>query len=261
MIERVIISGATSGIGRAIAVRLAARATAIGVMGRRLEAAEEVATQVREAGCEATVLLCDVADASQVESVVGDFVTLRGGVDTVIASAGITLTAPVGGFALSDWERIVATNLSGTFYLAKYCLPFLLESKGTFTAISSDAGTHGAPGYGPYCATKHGVNGLIKCLALEYGRRGLRCNAVCPGFVETPMSRQLFDKMPEAELDYYRNSVPLGRFARADEVAAVVAHITSPEAGYTNGMLYALDGGATAGYYSGPARADTSTFC
>jgi meso-butanediol dehydrogenase/(S,S)-butanediol dehydrogenase/diacetyl reductase len=161
------------------------------------------------------------------------------------------VTAATKDFEVSEWARIVATNLSGTFYLAKYSLPHLLESKGTFTAISSDAGTHGAPGYGPYCATKHGVNGLIKCLALEYGRLGVRCNAICPGFVETPMAHQLFDKMSESELNYYRSTVPLGRFARADEVAAVVDHITSREAGYTNGMLYALDGGSTAGYYSG----------
>jgi meso-butanediol dehydrogenase/(S,S)-butanediol dehydrogenase/diacetyl reductase len=160
---------------------------------------------------------------------------------------------PVKDFGLNDWERIVATNLSGTFYLAKYTLPHLLGSKGTFTAISSDAGTHGAPGYGAYCATKHGVIGLIRCMALEYGRHGVRCNAVCPGFVETPMAYRLFDKMPEAELSYYKNSVPLGRFARAEEVAAVVSHLTSSEARYTNGMLYALDGGSTAGYYSSPA--------
>lgn len=250
--ERVLVSGATSGIGRAIAVRLAARAKVVGVMGRRREAAEEVAAQISVAGCETKVLLCDVADASQVENAVDDFIAARGGVDTVVSAAGITLTAPIKDFALDDWEMIVATNLSGTFYLAKYCLPSLLESKGTFTVISSDAGTHGAPGYGPYSATKHGVNGLIKCLALEYGRYGVRCNAVCPGFVETPMAQQLFEAMPAAELNYYKNSVPLGRFARADEVAAVVAHITSMEAGYTTGMLYALDGGSTAGYYSAP---------
>jgi meso-butanediol dehydrogenase / (S,S)-butanediol dehydrogenase / diacetyl reductase len=251
--ERVLVSGATSGIGRAIAIRLAARATAIGVMGRRREAAEKVAAEVRQAGCEAVVLVADVGQASQVENAVNDFVAAYGGLETVVASAGITVTAPVKDFALGDWERIVATNLGGTFYLARFSLPHLLESKGTFTAISSDAGTHGAPGYGPYCATKHGVNGLIKCMALEYGRQGVRCNAICPGFVETPMAHRLFDNMSAAELKYYKNSVPLGRFASAAEVAAVVDHITSSEAGYTNGLLYALDGGSTAGYYSGPA--------
>ena len=251
--ERVIVSAATSGIGRAIAVRLAERAMAIGVMGRRIEAADQVAAEIRKAGCEAVVLLADVGNASQVDIAVNEFIAAQDGLDTVVSSAGITLTMPVKDFGLNDWERIVATNLSGTFYLAKYTLPHLLGSKGTFTAISSDAGTHGAPGYGAYCATKHGVIGLIRCMALEYGRHGVRCNAVCPGFVETPMAHQLFEKMSEAELSYYKNSVPLGRFARAEEVAAVVSHLTSSEARYTNGMLYALDGGSTAGYYSSPA--------
>lgn len=252
-IERVIVSGATSGIGRAIAVRLARRAIAIGVMGRRVEAANEVAEEIQKAGCEAVVLLADVGDASQVENAINEFIATQGGLETVVASAGITVTGPVKDFGVGDWERIVATNLNGTFYLAKYSLPHLLETKGTFTAISSDAGSHGASGYGAYCATKHGVIGLIRCMALEYGRRGVRCNAVCPGFVETPMAYQLFDKMSVAELSYYKNGVPLGRFARAEEVAAVVSHLTSSEAAYTNGMLYALDGGSTAGYYSSPA--------
>jgi NAD(P)-dependent dehydrogenase (short-subunit alcohol dehydrogenase family) len=252
-IERVIVSGATSGIGRAIALRLAGRAIAIGVMGRRIEAANEVAEEIRRAGCGATVLIADVGSASQVENAINEFIAVHGGLDTLVASAGITVTGRVKDFGVSDWERIVATNLSGTFYLAKYSLPHLLETKGTFTALSSDAGTHGAPGYGAYCATKHGVIGLIRCMALEYGRQGVRCNAVCPGFVETPMAYRLFDSMSEAELSYYKNSVPLGRFASAEEVAAVVSHLSSSEARYTNGMLYALDGGSTAGYYSGPA--------
>jgi meso-butanediol dehydrogenase/(S,S)-butanediol dehydrogenase/diacetyl reductase len=252
-IERVIVSGATSGIGRAIAVRLAGRARAIGVMGRRVAAANEVAQEIRKAGCEAMVLLAEAGSPSQVESVVDEFIAVHGGVDTVVASAGITLTGSVKDFGVSEWEKIVATNLSGPFYLAKFSLPYLLKTKGTFTAISSDAGTHGAPGYGAYCATKHGVIGLIRCMALEYGRYGVRCNAVCPGFVETPMAYALFDKMSEAELSYYKNSVPLGRFASAEEVAAVVSHLTSSEARYTNGMLYALDGGSTAGYFSGPS--------
>lgn len=251
--ERVIVSGATSGIGRAIAIRLAARASAIGVMGRRQDAAEAVATAIQKAGCEASVLIADVRDASQVESAVAAFVQSQGGLETVVSSAGIALPGPVADFSLNDWETMVATNLGGMFYLAKYTLPHLLKSAGTFTAISSDAGTQGAQGYGAYCATKHGVNGLIKCMALEYGSRGVRCNAICPGFVETPMADQLFQGMSETELAYYKKSVPIGRFARAEEVAAIVAHLSSSEAAYTNGMLYALDGGSTAGYYSAPA--------
>ena len=132
-IERIIVSGATSGIGRAIAVRLAARAITIGVMGRRVEVANEVAEEIQKAGCEAVVLLADVGNASQVEKAINKFIATQGGLDTVVASAGITVTGPVKDFGVRDWERIVATNLNGTFYLAKYSLPHLLETKGTFT--------------------------------------------------------------------------------------------------------------------------------
>ncbi|MBS0366341.1 MAG: SDR family oxidoreductase [Proteobacteria bacterium] len=248
--ERVIVTGATSGIGHAIAVHLAARATVIGVMGRRRQAAEAVAEEVQAAGATPQVLLADVASAQEVEAAVARFVADHGGIDTVVSCAGIAYAQPVAEVSIEDWWHLISTNLSGTFYLAKFTLPALLRSQGTFTAISSDAGTQGAVGYGPYCASKHGVNGLIKCMALEYGPRGVRCNAVCPGYVETPMADRLFTGMSAAELDYYRRSVPLGRFARAEEVAAVVAHLTSREAAYTNGMLYALDGGSTAGYFS-----------
>jgi meso-butanediol dehydrogenase/(S,S)-butanediol dehydrogenase/diacetyl reductase len=156
--ERVIVSGATSGIGRTIAVRLAGRAKAIGVMGRRIEAANEGAAEVCKAGCWRRLTGRECGERVHRAQV---------GLDTVVSSAGITVTMPVKDFGVSAWERIVATNLSGTFYLAKHSLPHLLESKGTFTAISSDAGTDSAPGYGAYCATKHGVIGLIKCMALE----------------------------------------------------------------------------------------------
>lgn len=252
--ERVLVSGATSGIGKAVAVRLAARAAAVGVIGRREDAAKEVALLAREQGSDAEVLITDISKAEQVASAVMRFVTRFGGIDTVVSCAGIAIAAPVADFEVSAWENIVSTNLGGTFYLAKYTIPQLLRTRGSFTAISSDAGTQGAQGYGAYCATKHGVNGLVKCMALDYGSRGVRFNSVCPGFVETPMADRLFEGMSGAELDYYRRSVPLGRFASAEEVASIVAHLSSHEAAYTNGMMYALDGGSTAGYYSAPAQ-------
>ncbi|TXS91886.1 SDR family oxidoreductase [Parahaliea maris] len=251
--ERVIVSGATSGIGRAIAIRLASRAAVVGVMGRREEAAREVAAQVEELGCKAEVLQADVSQPSAVEDAIGAFVAKYGGIDTVVSSAGIALTGLVNDFGLDAWDQMISTNLSGTFYLAKYTLPELIKTRGTFTAISSDAGTQGAQEFAAYCATKHGVNGLIKAMALDYGASGVRCNAVCPGFVETPMADQLLDGMSTEEVDYYKKSVPLGRFARPEEVANVVAHLSSTEAAYSHGMIYALDGGATSGYYSAPA--------
>jgi NAD(P)-dependent dehydrogenase (short-subunit alcohol dehydrogenase family) len=251
--ERAIITGATSGIGRAIAIRLAKRGAAVAVLGRNVEAARQVAAEVTKAGGLAFVAQTDVTDVSQVEDAVGKFVAAHGGVDTAVASAGIALTGRVPDCKLSDWDRLMATNLNGTFYLARFTIPELVKSRGTFTAISSDAGVQGACDYAAYAASKHAINGLVKCLALEYGSRGVRVNSVCPAFVETPMADQLLKDATAAELAYYRAIVPLGRFARPDEVAAAVAHLSSAEASYVNGMIYRLDGGSTAGYYSGTA--------
>ena len=147
-----------------------------------------------------------------------------------------------------QWERSLAVNLTGVFNTARATLPELLDTKGSFVAVASDAGVTGAQGYAAYCAAKHGVVGLVKAMALDYGSRGVRVNAVAPAFVETPMADRIF-RDADDERDYYRRIVPLGRFARPDEVAQAVLHLAGPEASYTNGLIYRIDGGTTAGYY------------
>jgi meso-butanediol dehydrogenase/(S,S)-butanediol dehydrogenase/diacetyl reductase len=129
----------------------------------------------------------------------------------------------------------------------------LLASKGTFTAIASDAGLQGAVGYAAYCASKHAVVGFVRCLALDHGPQGVRSNVVCPGWVETPMADELLAVASESEIAFYRGSVPLGRFARPQEVAKAVLHLSSVEASFANGMTYSIDGGSTAGYFFAPA--------
>lgn len=248
--ERAIITGATSGIGRAIAIRLASRGATVAIVGRSREKADAVAADVRAAGGIPWVGLCTVADFAALEQVVSDFVQAHGGIDTAVSSAGIAIAGTIADTSVEDWQSIIDTNLSGTFYLAKATMPELIRSKGTFTAISSDAGVQGACGYVAYAASKHALHGLIKCLALDHGRDGVRSNAVCPSFVETPMADQLLAEASSEEVAYYKNLVPLGRFAAPEEVAAAVAHLSSAEASYANGLMYKLDGGATAGYYT-----------
>ncbi|MCY1520606.1 2-(S)-hydroxypropyl-CoM dehydrogenase [compost metagenome] len=151
-----------------------------------------------------------------------------------------------------DWDFQIAVNLTGTYLLSKYAMKtFVEQNAGAFVAVSSDAGVRGASGYAAYCASKHGVIGLVRCLALDYGALGIRANAVCPGFVQTKMMDQLFAEAenPEAEKKSYMKEVPLGRFADPQEVGKVIFHLCSEDAAYTNGIIYSIDGGVTAGHF------------
>jgi NAD(P)-dependent dehydrogenase (short-subunit alcohol dehydrogenase family) len=148
-----------------------------------------------------------------------------------------------------EWHRIINTNLNGTYYLARAVMPELLKTKGTFVAISSDAGVQGAQGYAAYATSKHALHGLIKCMALDFGPDGVRSHAVCPAFVETPMADELLALATPEEVEYFKKTIPLGRFAKPSEVADAVAHLTSADAAFANGVFYRLDGGSTAGYF------------
>ncbi len=196
--ERAIVTGAPSGIGRAVAVRLARRGTIVSIVGRNEAAARAAADEVQKAGGVAFINVFDVADPAQVEAGVERFVKSHGGVETVVSAAGIAVTGTATTTSLADWKRVMDTNLNGSFYLARFTIPELIKTRGTFTAISSDAGVQAACGYAAYTTSKHGLQGFVKCLALDYGRLGVRSNAVCPAFVETPMADQLLkDVTPE----------------------------------------------------------------
>lgn len=251
--EVALISGATSGIGRATALELAKRGAAIGVLGRNQAAGQALVDEIQGQGGRALLLLADVAKLADVERAVAALVAEFGGLDTVVSNAGVALSGTVTEMAEADWHRIIDVNLHGTFHLARCTMPHLVaRGGGAFVAVSSDAGVMGASGFSAYCASKHAVNGLVRCLALDYGPRGVRSNTVCPSFVETPMADRLLAEASKEELDRYRSSLPLGRFARPEEVASVIAHLSSPAASYTNGLMYCLDGGETAGLYTAP---------
>jgi len=249
--ETALVTGATSGIGWAVAHALAARGATVGVLGRRRERAEALVEEIRHAGKgRAIPLVADVSNPEEIEAAIAGLVGQTGRLDTVVSSAGIAFNATLTETSIEDWKRLQEVNLGGTFYLARACMPHLAESRGTFTAVASDAGTQGAVGYAAYCASKHGVIGLVRAIALEWGPAGVRCNVVAPGFVETPMADALLTGVSDAERKFYEKSVPIGRFARPEEVADAVAHLSSSSASYVNGMVYAIDGGATAGYFS-----------
>lgn len=250
--ENALVTGAASGIGRAIACRLARRGAFVALVDIDGDGLEATRALIEGAGGRAKCFPADVTSSSDMAAVVDAFVSECGGLDTVVSAAGIAREGFVHKMSEADWDRVIAVNLKGTYLAAHVSIPRMLErGGGNFVAISSDAGVQGAVGYAAYCASKHGVIGLVRCMALDYGAKGIRSNVVSPAFVDTPMADQIFARAPAGTREFFERAVPLGRFAKPEEVANAVAHLTSDDASYSNGMVYLIDGGATAGYYNG----------
>jgi meso-butanediol dehydrogenase/(S,S)-butanediol dehydrogenase/diacetyl reductase len=254
------VTGAGSGIGRAVALELAQSGAAVGVLDLRGETANATADAITAQGCRAVATAGDVGRSIDIEAALATTVEAFGGLDIVVANAGIEVLGTVLDVSEEDWNRIVATNLTGVFLTLKHAVPRLLErGAGAIVTVASDAGVTGAQGYTAYAATKHGVVGITRCIALDFGPQGIRANAVCPSFVTTPMADRILGNATPDERELYRQSVPLGRFCAPEEVARAVRHLVSDEASYTNGHVYRIDGGATAGYFwGGPQAATTS---
>lgn len=245
-----LVTGASSGIGRAVALELARKGYQVVVSARRLDELESLREEIAAEGGSAMTKPCDVTDSAQVDSVVDAAVAEWGRLDVVVHSAGVEIVGDVASLSEQDWRTAIDVNLTSAFLLARSSVPQLLKQRSSaFIALGSDASVNGAQGFAPYAAAKHGLVGLIRCMALDYGHQGLRSNIVCPSYVETPMLERVLEGVDPGERAYWEQCLPMLRFAIADEVAKVVCHLAGPEASYTNGMVYNLDGGATAGYW------------
>ncbi|KOY02510.1 SDR family NAD(P)-dependent oxidoreductase [Pseudomonas nunensis] len=246
----VVISGAGSGIGQATAIHFAQQGYSVIGCDLSESGLQETAKKI-----EVGRFLSRVVDVSQEHEVHALFEWVKSfnlALHAVVPCAGVARTGLVHALSGQDWAFMLGVNLTGTWLMAKHSMPiFMALRRGAFVAIGSDASVRGASGYAAYCASKHGVLGLVRCLALDYGPWGIRSNVVCPGFVQTRMMDRLFAEAddPGAEMQAYTKKVPLGRFARPDEVAKVIFHLASDEASYTNGIAYSLDGGATSGHF------------
>jgi NAD(P)-dependent dehydrogenase (short-subunit alcohol dehydrogenase family) len=182
--EIALVSVAGSAIGRAVSLILAARGARVGVLDLSRENAEETVDLVEEAGGTATPLAADLSSLENLASAIGSFAHSGEGLATVIAAAGVARGGLVHRMSEAAWDHVININLKGTFLLARQTLPLLQRrGGGSFVAVSSDAGVMGTVAYGAYCASKHGVIGLVKAMALDHGRQGIRSNVVCPGFV------------------------------------------------------------------------------
>jgi meso-butanediol dehydrogenase/(S,S)-butanediol dehydrogenase/diacetyl reductase len=242
----VLVTGGASGIGRATALRLAAEGAKVVAADLDAEGVEETCRRAAAAGAEIAPQSLDVSSPAACRAAVNAVLRRHGRLDVLCNIAGVMSVGRVTDITEEAWNRVLAVNLSGVFFMSQAAIPALLESRGVIVNMASAAGLVGQAYTAPYCATKAAVVSLTRCMALEYGKQGLRVNALCPGGVLTPMTRGF--QLPEgADPDMMRKLMPLVPPARPEEIAAAVAYLASPEARYVTGAVLAIDGGQTAG--------------
>lgn len=241
-----LVTGAGSGIGAAIAKELAAKGARVVVADISEEAASRVAAEITEAGGEAAALASDSSTREGNEEAVNFAVKTFGDLNYAVNNAGIAgPPAPAGETDLDAWDKVIGLNLNGVLYGMRYQIPAMLDAGADKSAIVNMASIHGtvaAPNNGAYTAAKHGVVGLTKNAASEYGAAGLRINAVGPAYIDTPLLDALDAETKAALVAKH----PLGRLGRAEEVAALTRFLLSEDASFITGSYHLVDGGYTA---------------
>ncbi len=237
-----IVTGAGSGIGEATAVKFAQEGAKVAVCDINVAACEKVVKAIGDAGGTAMAVHLDVTDKASVAAMVEGVMKAWGRVDTLVNNAGIVQDAQLKKMTDEQFDRVIDVNLKGVYHCTKAVVDIMLEQgTGCILNASSIVGLYGNFGQTNYAATKFGVIGMVKTWARELGRKGVRANAVCPGFIETPILKS----MPEKVIKMMEDKVPLGRLGKPEDIANTYAWLASDEASYINGAVIEVSGGVT----------------
>lgn len=238
-----LVTGASRGIGAAVAMRLAAEGARVAInYAGRADAAAEVVSRVEAAGGQAVALQADVSDSASCAALVSAVIERFGTLDVLVNNAGITRDGLLVRMSDEDWQRVIDTNLSGAFYLTRAAAKVMMKTRsGSIINMASVVGIAGNAGQVNYAAAKAGLIGLTKSVARELASRRVRVNAVAPGFIETDMTGALSDTTREA----IASTIAMNRFGVPEDIAAAVAFLASDDASYITGQVLAVDGGMT----------------
>jgi NAD(P)-dependent dehydrogenase (short-subunit alcohol dehydrogenase family) len=242
-----IITGAGSGLGRAIARIFVKRGAAVVVADIDADSGTATATELCAAGGRAIFARTDVSNEADVRCVIEETLRAYGRLDYAVNNAGIDgPVLPLTEQSADNFQRVIAVNLMGVFFGLKHQIPAMVkQGGGSIVNTSSIAGLRGHPGIGPYVAAKHGVNGLTKTAAIEFGPRGVRVNSICPGGIRTPMLESYLAQAPELKAAII-DANPLRRLGEAEEIAEAAVWLCSSSASYVNGHELVIDGGKIA---------------
>jgi len=235
-----VVTGAGRGIGRAIALKFAAEGADVVCVSRTVENSEKVANEVRALGRKAWAVAVDVSDGNAVAAAAKQILTDAGRVDILVNNAGVTRDGLLMRMSDADWDTVLDTNLKGAFLFTKaFTRAFVKQSSGRIINVASVIGLIGNAGQANYAASKAGLIGFTQSVARELASRGVTCNALAPGFIETDMTSELNAEV-RAEL---LKKIPLGSFGQTEDIAGAALYLASPGARYVTGQVLTVDGG------------------
>ena len=239
-----VVTGAASGIGLAIGRRLAERGDRVALLDLQADAVQRAAEDVRSTGARAVAAEVDVTDRRAVDDALGKVRAELGPVEIMVTSAGLDAFESFTDITLDSWERILAINLTGTFHCLQAAVPDMLAARwGRIVTISSSSAQSGAARMAHYVASKGGVIGLTKALALELAPHGITVNSIPPALIDTPMSRRAEAAGDLPKIEKIAARIPVGRAGTPDDIAATCAFLCSEEAGYITGQVVGVNGG------------------